>query len=61
MKVAKWGKAKKKYYKFNLISCLMQIRASQNLSSSALGSDSVGSIIRAPATGQDLNEINSIK
>ena len=39
---------------FYLISSLMQMRASQKRSSSALGSDSVGSIIRAPATGQDL-------
>lgn len=30
------------------------IMASQNLSSSALSSDSVGSIMRVPATGQDM-------
>lgn len=36
------------------ISCRMLIMASQNLSSSALSSDSVGSIMRVPATGQDM-------
>jgi hypothetical protein len=36
------------------ISCRMLIIASQNLSSSALSSDSVGSIMSVPATGQDM-------
>ena len=38
----------------SLISSLMQIIASQNRSSSALGSDSVGSTIKHPDTGHDL-------
>ena len=38
----------------SLISSRMQIIASQNLSSSALGSDSVGSTIKHPVTGHDL-------
>ena len=36
------------------ISPRMAMSASQNLSSSALDSDSVGSIINVPATGQDI-------
>lgn len=36
------------------ISCLMPSRASQNRSISALSSDSVGSIMRVPATGHDM-------
>lgn len=36
------------------ISCLIPSRASQKRSISALSSDSVGSIIRVPATGQDM-------
>lgn len=36
------------------ISCRMLIMASQNLSSSALSSDSVGSTMSVPATGQDM-------
>ena len=37
-----------------LISLLMPIMASQNLSNSALDSLSVGSIIKVPATGHDI-------
>ena len=38
----------------HLISSLMQMSASQNLSSSDFGSDSVGSIMRQPVTGHDM-------